>query len=160
MKRNPDSLEAIASQCGATQEDIERLTADFPEWVTRRNGVLYPSDGSQDYVNGFLSGAALWRAEDSIPGLDRRLARAYDALTNHPKMPRAAADQAAWQAAMLRLFSEVTDALVALVDAKAMTGRMSRSRAASIRTEASQLQREAKVNVVAALRRAVRVARV
>lgn len=159
MNSRLTTIEALASRHGATQQDIDDLADRFPKWVTSINGELYPNDDAEGYIDGFLRARGQQHAEAALPRLDERLTIAYAALNNHPKMPRAAADQAVWQTTMLRLFSDVAQALTSLVDAKVRAGRMSPDRAATLRANATRLQSDAERNVLAALRQAVRVAR-
>lgn len=98
-------------------------------------------------------------ATERIEAADIDLTAAYDALKSHPKMPKAATDQLAWQSLMLSLFAGVTDALGELLDAKLDAKTINPTRAARIRSEAATLQATAERNVQLALRKALRMAR-
>lgn len=163
-------VSAIASQAGYTQEDADVVAARLPEWLVTPDGVaLYTVDSEtgetyvpqrrEHFVTGFLYGAAERRREERVTVADERLVAAYDALKSHPKMPKAATDQPAWQSQMLRLFAGVTDALGELLDAKLDAKAINPTRAARIRSEAISLRDTAERNVQAALRKALRMAR-
>lgn len=162
------SVSAIAAQAGYDIPDAKEVTAQLPKWCVTPDGAplyvvevdeAFVSTEDKNFVIGFLHSAAEHRREKRMAAADERLVSAYDALKAHPKMPQNASEKLTWQSVMLGLFAGVTDALSELLDAKLDAKAINPTRAARIRSEAAALQATAELNVQAALRKALRMAR-